>query len=77
MPRNRQQRGRLHAAVNDDLSRRRNSSIGFAEADNCADDTAAPTVDRPQVGQSLETAAYLVRNWKFESIALQRGVSAS
>jgi hypothetical protein len=29
MPRNRQQRGRLHAAVNDDSSRRRNSSIGL------------------------------------------------
>ena len=27
---------------------RRNRSIGFAEADNCPDDTAAPTVDRPQ-----------------------------
>jgi hypothetical protein len=29
MPRNRQQRGRLHAAVNDDSSRHRNSSIGL------------------------------------------------
>jgi hypothetical protein len=41
-------------------------------ADDCADDTAAPTVDRPQLGRSLETAGYLVRNWKFESIPLQR-----
>jgi hypothetical protein len=29
-------------------SSRRNCSIGFAEADHCSDDTAAPTVDRPQ-----------------------------
>jgi len=27
---------------------RRNRSIAFAEADDCSDDTAAPTVDRPQ-----------------------------
>jgi hypothetical protein len=71
MPRNPQQRGRLHAAVDDDSLRHRNSSIG-AEADDCSDDTAAPTADRPQLGRSLETAAYLARNWKFESIPLQR-----
>ena len=29
-----------------------------------SDDTAAPTVDRPQLGRSLETAAYLARNRK-------------
>jgi hypothetical protein len=44
----------------------------FAEADDCSDDTAAPTVDRPQLGRSLETDAYLARNGKFESIPLQR-----
>jgi hypothetical protein len=38
----------------------------FAEADDSADDIAAPTVDRPQLGRSPETAAYLARNWKFE-----------
>ena len=43
-----------------------------SNADDCSDDTAAPTVDRPQLGKSLETAAYLARNWKFESIPLQR-----
>jgi len=32
------------------------------EADDCSDDTATPTVDRPQLGRSLETAAYLVRH---------------
>jgi hypothetical protein len=26
----------------------------FAEADDCSDDTAAPTVNRPQLGRSLE-----------------------
>src|SRR5204862_5242103 len=36
----------------------------FAEADDCSDDTAAPRVDRPQLGRSLETAAYLARNRK-------------
>jgi hypothetical protein len=46
------------------------TALWFAEADDCAGVTAAPTVDRPQLGQSLETAAYLVRNWKFESIPL-------
>jgi hypothetical protein len=46
----------------------------FAEADDCSDDTAAPTVDRPQLGRSFETAAYLGRNRKFESIPLQRRV---
>jgi hypothetical protein len=30
------------------------------------------TVDRSQLGRSLETADYLARNWKFESIPLQR-----
>src|SRR6516225_8067799 len=34
------------------------------EADDCSDDTATPTVDRPQLGRSLETAAYLARNRK-------------
>jgi hypothetical protein len=43
----------------------------FAEADDSSDDAAAPTVDRLQLGRSLETAAYLARNWKFESIPLQ------
>jgi hypothetical protein len=46
----------------------------FAKADDCSDDTAAPTVDRPQLGESLETAAYLARNSKFESIPLHRRV---
>ena len=53
---------------------RRNSSIGFAEAHDCLDDTAAPTVNRPQLGRSLQTAGYLARNWKFESIPLQQRV---
>jgi hypothetical protein len=46
----------------------------FAEADDCSDDTAAPRVDRPQFGRSLETAAYLARNRKFESTPLQQRV---
>jgi hypothetical protein len=49
MPRNRQQRGRLHSAVNDGSKK--------------------PTVERPQLGRSLETADYLAWNWKFESRA--------
>src|SRR6516164_5893888 len=57
MPRHRHQRGRPHST---------------AEADDCSDDTATPTVDPPQLGRSLETAAYLARNRKFESIPLQR-----
>src|SRR5215469_10607690 len=56
MPRHRHQRGRLHST---------------AEADDCSDDTATPTVDRPQLGRSLETAAYLARNRQFESTPLQ------
>jgi hypothetical protein len=32
-------------------------------------------LDRPRLGRSLETVAYLSRNWKFESISLQRRVS--
>src|SRR3954470_21296650 len=28
------------------------TALSVAEADDCADDTAAPTVDRPQLGQS-------------------------
>jgi len=31
-------------------------------------------LDRSRLGRSLETVAYLSRNWKFESISLQRGV---
>jgi hypothetical protein len=46
----------------------------FAEADDCSDDTATPRVDRPQFGRSLETAAYLARNRKFESTPLQQRV---
>jgi hypothetical protein len=72
MPRNRQQRGRLHAAVNRCLLETPQQLYRFAEADDYADDTVAPTVDQPQLGRSLETAAYLARNWKFESIPLQR-----
>jgi hypothetical protein len=34
----------------------------FAEADDCSDDTPHRRVDRPQLGRSLETAAYLARN---------------
>jgi len=34
----------------------------FAEADDCSDDTAAPTVDRIQIGRTTETARYLARN---------------
>jgi hypothetical protein len=33
-----------------------------------------PTVDRPQFGRLLETAAYLARNSRFESIPLHRRV---
>src|ERR1700758_5393735 len=29
-------------------------------------------LDRSRLGRSLETVAYLSRNWKFESISLQR-----
>jgi hypothetical protein len=46
----------------------------FAEADDYPDDTAAPRVDRPQLGRSLEAATYLARNRKFESIPLQQRV---
>ena len=34
----------------------------FAEADDCSDDTAAPTIDPPQLGRSLDIAAHLARN---------------
>lgn len=34
--------------------------------------TTAPTGARPRLGQSLETVAYLARNYKFESTPLQR-----
>jgi hypothetical protein len=37
-----------------------NRSIGFAEADDCRDDTAAPTVDRPQT-QTKPRNRYLSR----------------
>jgi hypothetical protein len=47
----------------------------FAEADDYSDDTAAPTFDRPQLGRSPETAAYVARNTKFESTLLQRRVN--
>ena len=47
MPRHRHQRGRLHST---------------AEADDCSDDTATPTVDRPQLGRSLERTRRRVRN---------------
>jgi hypothetical protein len=46
----------------------------FAEADATARMIPAPTVDRPQLGRNLQTAAYLARNSKFESIPLQRRV---
>jgi hypothetical protein len=45
----------------------------FVEADGCSDDTAAPTVDRPQLGRSVEIATYRARNC-FESISLERRV---
>jgi hypothetical protein len=44
----------------------------FTEADDCLDDTAAPTVDRPQLGRGLETAADVAGNRKFEFIPLQQ-----
>jgi hypothetical protein len=34
-----------------------------------------PTGAPRRLGQSLETVAYLARNWKFESTPLQRRVS--
>jgi hypothetical protein len=49
-------------AFMDDDSSRRQQLYPFAEADDCADDNAVPTVDRPRLGRSLETAAYLARN---------------
>jgi hypothetical protein len=42
----------------------------FDEVDDRSDDTAGPTIDRRPLGRSLETAPYLARNWKFESIPL-------
>jgi hypothetical protein len=33
-----------------------------AKSGNCSDDTTAPTVDRPHLGRSLKTVAYLARN---------------
>jgi len=39
----------------------------FVEADGCSDNTAAPTVDRPQLGRGVEIATYRARNC-FESI---------
>ena len=53
-------------------SSRRKKLYWFAEADDCSDDTAAPMVDRPQLGRSFETAAYFARNRKFASIPLPR-----
>jgi hypothetical protein len=32
----------------------------FAEADDCSDDTATPTVDRPQLGRSAEASKPLL-----------------
>jgi hypothetical protein len=40
----------------DDLLETPQQLYRFAEADDYADDTAAPTVDQPQLGRSLETA---------------------
>ena len=55
-------------------SSRRNRSIGFAEADDCSDDTAAPTVDRPQTRTKPRTRYLSRAELKFESIPLQRRV---
>jgi hypothetical protein len=41
----------------------------------CSDDTAAPTVDRPQFGRSLETAVFSHGTGRSKSIPLQRRVS--
>jgi hypothetical protein len=60
MPHHRHQRGRLHSTVNGGSSSRRNSSIGLPRADDCSDDTAAPTVDRPQLGRSAEASKPLL-----------------
>jgi hypothetical protein len=38
---------------------RRQQLYRFAEADDCSDETPHRRVDRPQLGRSLETAAYL------------------
>jgi hypothetical protein len=70
MPRHRHQRGRLHSNGEWWLLETSQQLYWFAEADDCSDDTAAPRVDRPQLGRSLETAAYLARNRKFESTPL-------
>jgi hypothetical protein len=43
-------------------------------ADDRSDDSAAPIIDRPQPDRSLETGAYLARNWNLESISLQEKV---
>ena len=43
-------------------SSRRNRSIGFAEADDCPDDSAADSPIGPKLGRSLETTICLVRN---------------
>jgi hypothetical protein len=54
----RHQRGHLHSTVSGGFEPSQ-QLYWFAEADDCSDDTAAPTVDRPQLGRSLEIAAYL------------------
>jgi hypothetical protein len=59
----RHQRGHLHSTVSGGFEPSQ-QLYWFAEADDCSDDTAAPTVDRPQLGRSLEIAAYLARNRK-------------
>jgi hypothetical protein len=77
MPRHRHQRGRLHSTVSGGSSSRRNSSTGLPRPTTARMIPAAPRVDRPQLGRSLETAAYLARNRKFESTPLQRTVRIS
>src|SRR5215472_3635400 len=42
----------------------------WREGGNCSDETVGPMVD----WRGLETVAYLARNWRFQSIPLQRGV---
>ena len=73
MPRNRQQRGRLPAAVNDDSSRRRNSSVGLPRPTTAR---MIPPRRRPTGPNSAKARnrSLSVRNWKFESFPLQQRV---
>jgi hypothetical protein len=54
-----------------------NRSIGFAEADDCRDDTAAPTVDRPQNSDEASKPLAVSCGTKSSNPFLSSGESAN